>query len=315
MTSYFQQITDSATNYTYSIDNVVIKGKIYYDASDLFQGLLNWLSSRIDLDYTYFETSAFASYHYQFNFQLDIGRSFFLGVGFNGKKGVEPYVGLDFNPNKVMQYGDFVEVFNYVIERCQPVIKRFDLAVDIPVLRRNIYMMKDRRKAVLDDQDPFVDMRNSWDDHTSYLGRRSTVGYVKLYNKQRENKLNTPMSRLELTLPPSAILEDKYIPQVRYFDDLQIVFDELKMTGTDRVLLISCIDQPDLLSMISRRKRETIMAILDRYTHLVDINREIYKKIIEQVWQYCKPLDMSCFVKEPFMGQNLRVFDLKEIEV
>ena len=317
---YYRPIVDSKTNYTYSIDNVVIRGKLYYDASDLMQELLNWLSKRIDLDYTHFETGAFASYRYQFNFQLDTGRSFFLGVGFNGPGETERYVCLDFNPNKVMEYGDFVEVFNYVIGLCKPVIKRFDLAIDIPVLRSNIFMLKDRRKIAADQEDPFVDIRNSWEDHTCYLGRRSNPGYVKLYNKQRESKLNTPMTRLELTLPPALKLEEKYIPQVRYFNDLQMVFNELKMTGTDRVLLMACIDDPQLLNMLERHgKRKKIMSILDQYTHQVEINKDIYDQIIEQVWQYCKPLDTSEFYKSPWdvrkKRHELDSWNLDEIEV
>lgn len=320
MVPYYLPIVDDRTNYTYSIDNVVIKGKLYYDASDLFQALLNWLSKRVDLQYTYFETSAFASYHYQFRFELDYKRGFFLGVGFNSAKGVQPYVGLDFNPNKVMDYGDFVEVYNYVISLCRPVIKRFDLAIDIPVLRSNIFMLKDRRKAVSDQEDPFVDIRNSWEDHTQYLGRRSNCGYVKLYNKQRESKLNTPMSRLELTLPPALALEDKYIPNVRYFNDLQMVFNELKLNGTDRVLLMACIDDPQFLSMLNKNgKRKKIMEILDQYTHKVEVNKAIYDQIIMQVWQYCKPLDMSDFFKSPWDIQRIRheldTWNLDELEV
>lgn len=319
MIPYYRPIVDSKTNYTYSIDNVVIRGKLYYDASDLMQELLTWLSRRVDLDYTYFETGAFASYHYQFNFQLDQGRSFFLGVGFNGSRGVDPYVGLDFNPNKVMEYGDFVEVFNYVIGLCKPVIKRFDLAIDIPVLRSNIFMLKDRRKIAADQEDPFVDIRNSWEDHTCYLGRRSNLGYVKLYNKQRESKLNTPMTRLELTLPPALKLEEKYIPQVRYFDDLQMVFNELKMTGTDQVILTACLDDPQQLSRLGYTKRKKIMSILDQYTHQVEINKKIYGQIIEQVWQYCKPLDTSEFYKSPWDVKKVRhgldSWNFDEIEV
>ena len=114
------------------------------------------------------------------------------------------------------------------------------------------------------------------------------------------------MTRLELTLPPALKLEEKYIPQVRYFNDLQMVFNELKMTGTDRVLLMACIDDPQLLSMLARVKRDKIMSILDQYTHQVEINEDIYDQIIEQVWQYCKPLDTSEFYKSPWDVKKVR---------
>lgn len=317
MIPYYQEIRDEKTNYTYSIDNVVIKGKIPYGYGDFQQEILSFLQNRIDLTYTHFETGAFASYRHQFNFQLDTGRSFFLGVGFNTAKGTDPYIGLDFNPNKTMRYADFAEVFNFVITRCQPVIKRFDFAVDIPVLRSNIFVRKNRRKLSEDQEDPHVEIRNSWEDHTTYLGRRSTVGYLKLYNKQRESKLNQPVSRLEITMPPEWGFDEKYLPDVRYFDDLQMVFNELKLTGTDRALLMASFENPDLLSMIGRTKRDKLLEVLDSYTHQVKINTDIYDRIVRQVWQYCSPVSTENYVKAPdeVKATLWDEMDLKELEL
>lgn len=318
---YWNQIRDDRTNYTYSVDNIVMRGKAFNQpGSDGQQELLDFFRNDLKLVFIHFESGKMGAYHYQFQFQLPDDVGFFVGIGMNTPNGISPFIGLDFNPNKTMHYGDFVRVLNRVLSCCQSMdVIRFDLAVDLPVVRENVFMLKDRRKLSDPNDNVSMDIRNSWANHTSYLGRRSHVGYVKLYNKQLERKLNYPMTRLELTIPPLAMFPEQYLPEVRYFDDLQMIFDELRMTGTDRVLLMACLDNPDLLSMMNKNgKRKKIACILNEYTHKVEVNLNIYSDIISQVKRYCKPFDLSPYEIHPFDnngGYEVFIEEIKELEL
>lgn len=71
-------------------------------------------------------------------------------------------------------------------------IRRWDLAVDVPYGRSEVQLLKDRRK--------YSQFYKSELDFTEYLGCQSAPGRVKIYNKQLEAQLNTPLTRIEVTL-------------------------------------------------------------------------------------------------------------------
>ena len=70
-------------------------------------------------------------------------------------------------------------------------VKRWDLAVDVPYGRDCVQLIKDSRK--------YSQFYNSSVNFTEYLGRPSSEGYVKVYNKQLEAELEYPLTRIELT--------------------------------------------------------------------------------------------------------------------
>lgn len=313
---YWKQVRDDETNYTYSIDNIVMQGKCPYHhgAADL----LSYLEHDVTLNYKSFVSGKMGAYHHQFQFELPGNVGFFIGVGMNTPNGVSDDIGIDFNPNKTMQYGDFVKVLNRWLSVCTPVVKRFDLAVDLPFLRQNVFMQKNRRKLSNLADNVWDDFRTSWENHTSYLGRRSNPGYVKLYNKQTERQLNYPMTRLELTLDMDRRKLDEFMPEVLYLDDLQIVFSNLKLTGTDRVLVTACLDNPDLLTMLDRYKRKKIKTMVEHFTKQVELNRDICRQMYEQAQRYTKPFELADYVSLPSDGWGSKgtyFFNMDEIEV
>lgn len=87
-------------------------------------------------------------------------------------------------------------------------IKRFDLAVDIPVEREKARLMKDGR---------VYSERRHGKDWTEYLGAQAShIGRVKLYNKQSEAGLTEPLTRLEITLDPATEYDKLPWPKAYY---------------------------------------------------------------------------------------------------
>lgn len=314
---YWEPIRDDQTNYTYSIDNVVVWFRLYYPEDVLCQEILDFISNRLDFDYDHFQSFKFACFRDQFSFRLGDGYSFWLGASFNGAKGTaDPFVALDFNPNKVMRFQHFAEIYNFVLARAKQVdFKRFDLAIDIPVKRSDVFMYKGRRKLTVDpDEEEELFIGNSWENFTHYLGRRSSVGRVKLYNKQRESNLNYPLTRVELTCVPDSDM-DKYMPMVKYFDDLQMVFNDLKISGSDRLILRRVLEHPDELGELPQVKKKKINEILEHYTKTVEVNKGIYALILLNLNKFRTMIDLSGYEKLPFNNGFAEKVEIEEFNM
>lgn len=137
-----------------------------------------------------------------------------LGLRNGGK--IHDHIGvITFNPNKVAGQRYFPRLWAQ-IDRCveKSYLRRWDAAFDIPCARWRVRLYKDRRKYayIVDPGDPASVPRPAGGARgyekdvtrsgvTEYLGCRSAVGRVKLYDKTREAHLAVPMTRLEITMP------------------------------------------------------------------------------------------------------------------
>ena len=137
-----------------------------------------------------------------------------LGLRNGGK--IYDHIGvITFNPNKVAGQRYFPRLWAQ-IDRCvdKSYLRRWDAAFDIPCARWRVRLYKDRRKYayIVDPGDPASVPRPAGGARgyekdvtragvTEYLGCRSAVGRVKLYDKTREAHLAAPMTRLEITMP------------------------------------------------------------------------------------------------------------------
>lgn len=203
----------------FSVDNVRLDLEFF--SSHASERFCRWLDDSFDC-FTYYPS--FKDFHYRhlFNFGFR-GLSFTLGIRHNSTKASGSVKGfLDFNPNKLfgqIEVGDgFVrvnnspfndcETFSGVRERLADVfravfkrlsddcihvsLKRWDLAVDVPVIRSEVCLSKDRRA--------YKQFYNSREDFTEYLGSSDSPGRVKVYNKMLEAELDYDLTRVELTL-------------------------------------------------------------------------------------------------------------------
>ncbi|MBO4973242.1 MAG: hypothetical protein J6D17_00475 [Bacteroides sp.] len=269
-------------NLTLSIDNVVLDLYISHpDARDRLMVFLDDLPIKYAVNVVYWNSFRPGTFREQFSIQMQDGTSFWLGVVLNGRKPEWGRCRLDFNPNKIAHHEVFQKLLNFLIVNTRPmhrVIKRFDLAIDIPVERFSCFLVKDGRA--------YMERRHG-QEYTQYLGAKaSTVGRVKLYNKQVESKLLRPLTRLELTLDPSIPYDEVSFPTVYYLDDLQMVFDEAKATDTERFILNALLQGFGSLHDLGRRTRDKIERLLSLYVKWIKITPHDYAAILAQLRTY-----------------------------
>lgn len=233
------------------------------------------------VEVTHWNSFKMGSFKEQFSIRFQDGNSFWIGAVLNGRKPEYGRLRADFNPNKTMDHEVFQLLLGYLIENTRPMhraIKRYDLAVDIPVLRQNAFLVKDSRA--------YIERRHG-QEWTQYLGAKSsTVGRVKLYNKQTEAHLNYPLTRLEMTLDPGTPYEKIKFPTVFYLDDLQMCFEETKATETERFIIDALLQGCGAIDQLGRRTQAKIKTLLKGYTKRVEISEQDYAKILSQVNGY-----------------------------
>lgn len=222
------------------------------------------------------------SYREQFSIHFQDGNSFWIGAVLNGRKPEWGRVRMDFNPNKIAEHEVFQLLLSYLVSNARPMhrtIKRYDLAIDIPVLRQDVFLVKDNRA--------YIERRHG-QEWTQYLGAKSsTVGRVKLYNKQVESNLGHPLTRLELTLDPATPYNEINFPMVYFLDDLQLCFDEtIKATETERFILNAILQGCGSLPQLGRKTREKIKHLMDHYVKYISVSEKDYQKVISQVNSY-----------------------------
>lgn len=130
-----------------------------------------------------------------------------VGYGFvKGNGATDEGAGfIEFNPNKVADKG--FELLHYLdMLEVRHVLVKYDLAIDYPVKRDKLRMIKDGRKYGCEISDSM----------TEYLGQRNKPGRVKLYDKAAERGIVGCLSRVELTCDGSWSVEQvmAHLPKV-----------------------------------------------------------------------------------------------------
>lgn len=210
------------------------------------------------------------------------GDTLYLGVGTYGKAPSEYWedVKLEFNPAKVGSDPWFNALYNRLVGGAKYVdFKRFDVAIDIPVARSRLRLVKDQRKYAL--------LEYSTENKTEYLGVRSAHGNCKLYNKALEQKQAGDLTRLEITVEyarsswpefqrlfPAVMDKGSHLP-----DDL---------TGTDYVLCMACMEHPEYLAELPYKKRKKIGQLLATTAQKIKPCEDSYKDILAQILWYGK---------------------------
>lgn len=134
-----------------------------------------------------------------------------VGAGRRSGKKIEDLEGfVEYNPNKIARCAPFRDLHRLILACCRRAeLSRTDLAFDFPVERWRAQAYKDLRNwAYIENsgaaaspaaRDKYMDLV-SRAGRTTYLGIRSSPGYVKIYDKQKESGLSQPMTRVEVTV-------------------------------------------------------------------------------------------------------------------
>lgn len=231
-------------------------------------------------DYQMYESRNFFNYKYLLTFSHKES-VISVGLGFNGVKQSENYnCFIEFNPNKSLVNGYVTPILDYIKAICDLELSRFDFAIDIPTKRGFVYLAKDKRNY--EKVYKITQTANRIDNFTEYLGQRNNNGFVKLYNKTIESKLNYDLTRLELTL--DSLNYDNFkkeLPNVFFLRNVDLLtFNDV--SASDRVFLSLLMhsDNPLMyLNMLGRDKKEKYSKILFNKFNL-DISENIFYSYI-----------------------------------
>lgn len=213
-----------------SVDNIRIAFEVHPRYLPMIAQFFNDYS-RIDIE-KYPESFKMGSYRHMWTVRYSADASMSVGLDNNGSNAMEDarkgY--LDFNPNKVGFFDRFWRDYDTLKQWCVFEVKRCDIAYDVPIERSLVRLYKDKRKYKIDCQ--------SVSDFTEYLGQRNKTGYIKVYNKQVESKLDVPLTRIELTCGFDAMEYMRFFPPVYVIQNgKQISLDVAKLNENEKTIL------------------------------------------------------------------------------
>lgn len=188
---------------------------------------------------------------------------------------------VEFNPNKCMPAVQ--KDLEWLFLQARTVsLARLDVALDTPHPRSTVHLVKDSRL--------YQKAYNSLEDCTEYLGQRSHPGFVKVYNKQLEDGLAAPLTRVEVTCTSAEDFKDHW-PAVRFDGarQLQLELDQ-DLTSTQLALIQALQklpdgDQQEALSLLQFRMRKKIECHLYGTGDTLQADFSLVSKIVSP-WLY-----------------------------
>lgn len=281
---YFNEVI-TADGLTISVDMITAD---YYignvsTRSD-FELFLRSLPFKYNVDTEFWECHKIGRYRGNYTVKLSDRNSFYIGVALNGLKTEWGKCRIEFNPNKVASHQILLYILGWLNSHTRPMhrsIRRFDLAIDVPISRLDVRLLKDRR---------IYSERKYGEEWTEYLGAKSSsVGRCKLYNKTIESKLNYPLTRLELTLNPEISYDNQPWPSVYYISNQQVQLHELvRLNDTQRFILNALLSGFGNLTDLGRKQRDTIKPYMDNCVKWITVSTSDYTTILRQLDLYLK---------------------------
>lgn len=223
-----------------------------------------------------------------YTLQTEQGISFYLGFGTYGKDYTSNNMDakLEFNPAKVGNSAWFKNLYHLLVQRAKFVdFRRFDVAIDLPIPRTQLRMLKDSRKYTLLDY--------GGENRTEYLGIRSKHGQCKLYNKALEQKVMRDLTRLELTLDYGSSSWNEFeriFPRVL---DLRSASPPDGLHGTDKVLYLACAADPALLRELPFRTKKKIEQLIATTAQFIKPDRTSYENILAEILTFGNIVDVE----------------------
>ncbi|HFL3113252.1 TPA: hypothetical protein ACG3KP_003696 [Clostridioides difficile] len=249
--------------FSYSIDMVRLRVNVLQDD---FKDFFVRFNLEPNVEYKFMTSIKSYRHNYYFKDSVPFGKncSFWVGCGQNARKSdYKIDIVIEFNPNKCSG-SNLLECIldRFYYNNPNVEVLSFDLACDIPVCITDIIFTRGSQRS-------YKMFSNGIDNKTYYFGARGSEGHLKVYNKAKELKLeNQELTRYEITFKPCMPIQKiyrfyevdrKYFVPVYLINSYQLDID---IDGTDKVLLLSCMEHPEFLEYLGRRKRKKIEQLL-----------------------------------------------------
>lgn len=313
MVPYFRSLKDD-NNIIYSIDMIKIKGTLTTSNKRTLETYLSRKSELMGWKEPKINTCPLR-YHYMMQLVYD------TDIHFNSKSSIQLFIGLNdfngrinndiilvFNPNKVCdsKYNgnsfealkDLTFFMKHISNAC---VVQFDLAIDIPTHRQNVttqacfgraYSRVNGDNTIITETGiAVVDA----EDYTQYVGKHQTHGFLKIYNKRVESKLDYDLTRVEYTIICSEHRQDYRYSKVLYkLNDYDLGCNEITENELyQNFYRLACRlqVQSEILEMFSSRKIKAKLkdVMLNQYQELDWVHSVQFNSLYANLYAYCLP--------------------------
>lgn len=297
-------VSEKDTNgFIHSVDNLILE---YTFKSTTYETVRRFIPKLRELKQKYPDTDYYekldlnASRKYYFAqdyVHLDEGIALFFGkqvekldtpVKASGTKFfILPLMKLKINPNKHAGKPILTELLGLLQENeCEVRLCQYDYAVDIPLKPEDVQVFSTRKQKGLFKG-------------TRYYGQRDKNGFTRIYDKQKEQGLDSPLTRVETVISLTKATKKVSFEKVYYRCRKEQGTQE-KLTKTDRALIELCellrcngLDYQEGLNLLDGRKRRFIEEQLGNggYARL-KLDEELLKRLLKQVMEKFDVMEM-----------------------
>lgn len=287
MLDYFYSKMDSL-GYIHSLDNLVIE---YYvedmgiKCLDKIIDGIREIKDRCDVEYWEKLNCVPCSRYSYYAHHIHLDDGIYIQLGHytdfdhkDKKPDIFPLIQLQVNPNKHYGKPALNEFLALTDRYCYGAhLVKYDYAIDIPLFPEDVQNFGSRKEKGLYKG-------------TRYYGQRNKNGYCKIYDKQKEQDLETPLTRVEHTIcltkgTKGLSLEPVYIRKAKTEDA------DLSLSKTDSVIVEFCalclanrLDYESIIDKLENRKRRSILEKLSScsYDRLV-YDEQILRELLDHV--------------------------------
>lgn len=284
---YFCPVVDGY-NYTHSIDNLTIEYDIGSFGSSGVQKVIDKLHEIKDKynskDIDYWErlnVNACSKYQW-YNNHLHMDNGIYISVGRyteyietrSEKFFVYPKVKLEVNPNKHYEKPILKDVLDMLSEMSlDGRLIKYDYAIDIPVPPKEVEVFGSRKEHGLYKG-------------TRYYGQKNKNGYCKIYDKQKEQNLDTPLTRIEHTISitkttKNISFENIFIKHTAENEKIELSNLLQTIGNLCMTLAENDIDYEDKIKGLDPKTKRKIKEYIANSGYIkLEFNQEIHNKLL-----------------------------------
>lgn len=280
MISYYKEIKDK-NGYIYSIDKIVIDYFLRVSNMEMVAEELIDIRKRNNCDgWEKLNIGACSKYGFYQN-AVQLGKIFicfgkYVSYDKDNKKWIIlPMLRIEVNPNKHYREPIFQELLNWIKCNCTSgVIKKYDLAIDVPYPIGKIQVLDSRKEPGLFKG-------------TIYRGQRQQHGFMKIYDKSKEQQLDYPITRIEHTLVPGKPLS---LEKIGIIDTNQVSTDTQQLDNLNDCLVSLCLlvkacgkDYEPYIAKLNYRRKRTLQPYLQGNVIELEYDKEIIEQLLNEM--------------------------------
>ena len=287
---YFYEIKDK-NGFIHSIDNLTITYSIRHLGEPGIQACIvkcRELSEKYDLKSEYWErlnVNACSKYQ-MFKNHIHLCNGIYLSAGkyidsyelsHNQKKYIVfPLLRLEINPNKHFGKPIFNELLKWLKDNSGDVhLDKYDYAIDLPMPTSDVQVFSSRKEKGL--------YRG-----TRYFGQRNKNGYCKIYDKQKEQGLETPLTRIEHTISCNKTTKKVSFEKIHYKANSNT---ETKVNSTYQCIVnmanaLTSMNIPvdDYIDCLDKRAKKQVKEALNNSSYKeLEFDQEILSELLRHV--------------------------------